>query len=149
MNVQKVSPILNVRSVPESLAWFERLGWERTFTWNGGGMIRDAADADESGPADFGGVCSGSVTVLLCQDGQGQRGAPPPADPPTDEGARGMWMSWWLNAPADVDAAYARALDAGVTVTMEPRDEPWGVRECHIMHPDGHVFRLSSGLGRR
>ena len=26
-------------------------------------------------------------------------------------------------------------------------DEPWGVREFHLRHPDGHMFRVSGGLG--
>jgi hypothetical protein len=30
---------------------------------------------------------------------------------------------------------------------MPPTDEPWGVREMHVRHPDGHVFRISKGLG--
>lgn len=28
-----------------------------------------------------------------------------------------------------------------------PTDEPWGVREMHVRHPDGHVFRISRGMG--
>ena len=28
---------------------------------------------------------------------------------------------------------------------MPPTDEPWGVREMHVRHPDGHVFRISKG----
>jgi hypothetical protein len=31
---------------------------------------------------------------------------------------------------------------------MPPTDEPWGVREMHIRHPDGHVFRISKGIER-
>jgi hypothetical protein len=26
---------------------------------------------------------------------------------------------------------------------------PWGVREMHVRHPDGHVFRISKGLGEK
>jgi hypothetical protein len=29
MNVQRVTPILNVSSLTESFAWFEKLGWRR------------------------------------------------------------------------------------------------------------------------
>jgi hypothetical protein len=25
-------------------------------------------------------------------------------------------------------------------------NEPWNVREMHIRHPDGHVFRISKGI---
>jgi hypothetical protein len=30
----------------------------------------------------------------------------------------------------------------GITVLQAPRDEPWGVRELLIQHPDGHTFRI-------
>ena len=38
MNVKGITPILNVSSVPESLRWFNSLGWQTGFTWNGGGV---------------------------------------------------------------------------------------------------------------
>ena len=27
---------------------------------------------------------------------------------------------------------------------MPPTDEPWGVREFHLRHADGHTFRISA-----
>ena len=53
-----------------------------------------------------------------------------------------MWMSVWVD---DVDAVHAHCLAQGLEVTMPPKDEPWGVREMHVRHPDGHVFRISQG----
>ena len=32
-------------------------------------------------------------------------------------------------------------------VTDTPTNEPWGVREFHRRHPDGHTFRVSARLG--
>jgi len=101
---------------------------------------------NERGEPTFGSVCSGEMQLFLCKDGQGLRGGKPARfDGDDDTGA--MWLSLWLGSPADVDEAHARAVAQGVTVLWPPTDEPWGVRECRIMHPDGHVFRLSSGLG--
>ena len=37
----------------------------------------------------------------------------------------------------------------GIEVTWEPEDMSWGVREMHIRHPDGHVFRVSQSLERQ
>ena len=54
-------------------------------------------------------------------------------------------MSWWLSSPAEVDELYRAALSHGMTVTQPPTDEPWGVREFHLRHPDGHMFRVSAG----
>ena len=42
MKLTGITPILNVINVPGSIAWFEKLGWKRGFTWNDGGMIEGA-----------------------------------------------------------------------------------------------------------
>ena len=59
MKIHKVTPVLNVRSVPESIAWFEKPGWTRTFTWNDAGMILYGADRNEHVDAGFAGICRG------------------------------------------------------------------------------------------
>lgn len=145
MKVSSITPILNASSVPASLAWFEKLGWKRSFTWNDAGQIADAADRNEQGEAGFGGVCAGECTIFICRDGQGARGGPLPANI-GDDNTGGVWMSWWLESPTAVDAAHALAVRHGITVSWPPTDEPWGVRECRIVHPDGHTIRLSAGL---
>ena len=120
MKVEQVVPILNVTDVEASVAWFGRLGWEPGFQWRG----------TEGGPVDFGAVVAGDLEIFLCRDGQGGRG---------DDGA---WMSIWVD---DVDALHERALAAGLEITHPPTNEPWNVREFHVRHPDGHVFRISRG----
>jgi hypothetical protein len=72
MTVEHITPILNVTSVPASMAWFEKLGWKRSFAWNQVGMIPNAADRDEDGEADYGGVTSGNVEIFLCQGRSGR-----------------------------------------------------------------------------
>ena len=143
MIVQSLTPVLNVSSIGASFAWFEALGWKRGFSWNDGGMIPDAGDRNQHGEAGFGSVCSGNVEIFLCRGAQGSRGSIAPRFPGDDE-TDGVWMSWWLGSPADVDALHASALRHGHSVTMPPRDEPWGVREFHLRHPDGHTFRVSA-----
>jgi hypothetical protein len=140
MGVQSVTPVLNVSSVGDSFVWFETLGWRRGFSWNEFGFIgegKEAAAFNEHGPADFGSVCSGEGIIFLCRGGQGPRGT---------NNVDGVWMSWWMESPAEVDRLHATAISSGMTVTHPPTDEPWGVREFHLRHPDGHVFRVSAGL---
>lgn len=146
MPVHSVTPVLNVRSVPASFAWFERLGWKRGFAWNSGGSIEDAADRNAHGEAGFGSVCSDKATIFLCCGGQGSRGTILPRFPGDDQ-TDGVWMSWWMGSPVEVDALHAAAVASGMTVTYPPTNEPWGVREFHLRHPDGHMFRVSAGLG--
>lgn len=134
MTVHGVTPILNVSSVPESIEWFEKLGWEKAFDWGD--------------PPHFGGVCSGHFNIFLCQDGQGSGGKSDLAmtfGPEGDDTAdKGSWMSIWVG---DVDAVYEKCLENGLDVTWPPHDMEWNVREMHVRHPDGHVFRISRGIG--
>jgi hypothetical protein len=41
-----------------------------------------------------------------------------------------------------------REVIESVILSYPPTDEPWKVREMHIRHPDGHVFRISKGIGQ-
>jgi catechol 2,3-dioxygenase-like lactoylglutathione lyase family enzyme len=139
MKVERVVPILNVSDVEASLTWFAKLGWSRQFEWD---------SEDPAGPADFGGVSCDGVEIFLCRDGQGSRGrgtsvrtGGPGADQRTD---KGTWVSIWVD---DVDAVHDQCLAEHLDVTHPPTDEPWGVREMHVRHPDGHVFRISRAAG--
>lgn len=132
MRVQALTPILNVSNILESFSWFEKLGWTKAWDWGD--------------PPTFGGVCNDKVEIFLCQNGQGSRGGPMPQFV-GDDMTGGVWMSWWLESPAAVDAAHELALKHGLTVTMPPTDESWGVREFHLRHPDGHTVRVSAGIG--
>jgi len=131
MKVKSLTPILNVSDLPASFAWFAALGWNRLW--------------DYGNPPTFGAVGCGDCEIFLCRDAQGARGGNPPRFKGDDD-TGAVWMSWWLETPADVDAAHALALQLGYTVTLPPTDEPWGVRECHIRHPDGHTFRVGAAL---
>jgi hypothetical protein len=71
-----ITPILNVSDVVASIAWFEALGWKRSFTYNGGGPIEGAGDANADGPARFAGIDAGEAEMFLCRDGQGLRRRP-------------------------------------------------------------------------
>lgn len=144
MKLQGLTPILNVSDVPASREWFAKLGWQRGFAWNDGGPIAGNADRNELGPAGFAAVCNGDYEIFLCHGGQGARNGRPPRHPGDDD-TQGVWMSWWLRSPAEVDAAHELASRHGMTITRPPVDEPWGVREFLLVHPDGHTFRASAG----
>jgi hypothetical protein len=149
MSVQNITPVLNVSSIDQSFKWFEALGWNRGFSWNDGGFIgsgSEALSANEHGEAGFGSVCSGKAEIFLCCGAQGSRGTILPKFPGDDQ-TDGVWMSWWMESPADVDRLHAIAMEKGMTVTYPPTNEPWGVREFHLRHPDGHTFRVSAGVG--
>jgi uncharacterized glyoxalase superfamily protein PhnB len=56
-------------------------------------------------------------------------------------------MSWFLPSADEVDVAHARAVELGCEISMPPTDEPWGMREFWLVHPDGHTFRVSAESG--
>ena len=134
MIARSMNPILNVSNLQESFAWFEKLGWEKTFDWGT--------------PPMFGGVCSGESEIFLCEGAQGGRGkgpSPMTFGPTGDEtGDRGVWISIGVD---NADAIHQHCLEQGIEVTWPPTDMPWNARETHVRHPDGHVFRLSQFLG--
>ncbi|WP_254513920.1 bleomycin resistance family protein [Anatilimnocola floriformis] len=131
MEVHGLTPILNVSDIVASFAWFEKLGWKKLWDWGS--------------PPTFGAVGSGKVEIFLCEGSQGSRGGPIPQNT-CDGDTGGVWMSWWVASPAVVDETHALALQHGMLVTHPPTNEPWGVREFHLVHPDGHTFRVSAGL---
>ena len=46
----------------------------------------------------------------------------------------------------DVDAAYARAVEAGATGVMPPADMFWGDRYSQVEDPFGHVWSIATHL---
>jgi lactoylglutathione lyase len=46
----------------------------------------------------------------------------------------------------DVDGAVGELRSAGVTVTQEPTDQPWGERSGAILDPDGYTVLLARPL---
>jgi catechol 2,3-dioxygenase-like lactoylglutathione lyase family enzyme len=135
MNAKALTPILNVSDLAASFAWFEKLGWKKCWDW---GI-----------PPTFGAVGSGECRIYLCQGAQGGRGRGTNSttfQQNGDEAAdKGAWMSRWVE---DVDEVYRRCTAEGLDVTFPPTDMSWNVREMHVRHPDGHVFRVSKGLER-
>jgi hypothetical protein len=136
MRVERVVPILNVSDIHASFEWFAKLGWDKGFEWK--------ADPSDDAPG-FGAVETGSCEIFLCRDGQGSRGKGanhstfgPDGDETSD---KGVWMSIWVD---DVDTIHQRCLSEGLDITHPPTYEPWGIREFHVRHPDGHVFRIST-----
>jgi catechol 2,3-dioxygenase-like lactoylglutathione lyase family enzyme len=129
MQAKGITPILNVSNIRESFAWFEQFGWKKGWEWGD--------------PPGFGAVCSGDCEIFLCENGQGGRGKSDLTTTADDSADKGVWMSIWVD---DVDAVHEACVKAGLEITYPPTNEPWNVREMHVRHPDGHVFRVSKGF---
>jgi uncharacterized glyoxalase superfamily protein PhnB len=127
MKVDHLTPVLNVSNVATSLAWFEALGWQRGFVWT------DEDGMGGAGEPDFASIQAGNeAEIFLCLN---------------DQGARPVWMSWFLPNRNEFETAHARAVELGYEISMPPTDEPWHMREFHLRHPDGQSFRVSVESG--
>lgn len=135
MNAVEITPILNVSDLRQSFAWFEKLGWSKGWDWGS--------------PPTFGCVCTGKCQIFLCLNAQGGRGngtVPMTFGPEGDETAdQGVWMSVFVE-DEDLDDLHQKCLERGIEVTWPPTDMPWQVREMHVRHPDGHVFRIGHSI---
>jgi catechol 2,3-dioxygenase-like lactoylglutathione lyase family enzyme len=119
-------PILNVSHMEQSFAWFEKLGWKKSWDWGS--------------PPDFGCVSSGEIEIFLSLDSQGSRGKSDLASGATD---KGFWIRIMVE---NVDEVHVHCLEQGLEITLPPTDQPWGIREIHVRHPDGHVLRIGHGI---
>lgn len=52
-------------------------------------------------------------------------------------------ISLWVYAD-DCDAAVERVRAAGVTITAEPADQPWGERVARVLDPDGNEIIIGA-----
>ena len=58
-------------------------------------------------------------------------------------------QSWWgrlIFHVDDVDALYARLLQAGVSPSTQPADAPWGERYIHVDDPDSNELSFAKPL---
>ena len=67
---------------------------------------------------------------------------------PDTRGGASMTVSVNLSTPEKVDAAFARAAEAGADVVMAPADVFWGARYAKLRDPFGHVWAFNAPLGR-
>ena len=57
-----------------------------------------------------------------------------------------MALAFECESPDDVNATYARLVDAGYDVKKEPYDAFWGQRYANVVDPDGNVVDLFAAL---
>jgi catechol 2,3-dioxygenase-like lactoylglutathione lyase family enzyme len=130
MLAKSLIPILNVSDMEQTFAWFEKLGWKKSWDWGS--------------PPDFGCVCSGEFEIFLSLDSQGSRNKRDLASPVGSLAAdKGFWICIMVE---NVDEVHGQCLEHGLEITLPPTDQQWGIREIHVRHPDGHVLRIGHGI---
>jgi DNA-binding transcriptional ArsR family regulator len=104
------SAMLYVRSVPESVAFYRKLGF-------------DLADEIEG------------VAIVAAPGGGHLKLHPAPDDGSTASPGINLYF-----AVGDVDTHYEQASDAGVEFDYPPTTMSWGARHSYLSDPDGHTI---------
>lgn len=60
---------------------------------------------------------------------------------------RGVSLAWNCRSESDVDAAIARARQAGGAVSKPPQKTPWGGYAGYFADPDGHLWEVAHNPG--
>lgn len=62
-------------------------------------------------------------------------------------GGHRMGLAFRCDSPAEVDATFAKLVDAGETPSKEPFDAFWGQRYAQVLDPDGNPVDLYASRG--
>lgn len=68
---------------------------------------------------------------------------------PTAKNAAGVAIALHYAKPAEVDAVFRRAVDAGCKSTLEPEDMFWEARFAMLRDPFGHRWMLNAPLPKK
>jgi predicted lactoylglutathione lyase len=122
---------LGVRDVPASARFYEALGFKRKVRMTG----------DEIVFLDAGGV----VLALWNWDKLAEDSVV--TSQPRPQTFRGSTLAWNCATPADVDAAFNKAMAAGAAMLRRPEKTEYGGYRGYFADPDGHVWEIVQAPG--
>jgi predicted lactoylglutathione lyase len=124
MTPQRVTLItLGVADLNHAKAFYGRLGWEPTSETEGVVFYQ------------INGMVLGFFGLGPLAQDQGRPGA--------TLGTGAMTLAQNFETEAEVDGAYAAALDAGATALKAPKKVFWGGYSGYYADPDGHVWEVA------
>ncbi len=121
---------IGVRDVRASTAFYEALGFERKMR----------ATGDEISFFDAGGVVFAVWSAdKLAEDAK--------ADGKAGSHFGGVTLAWNCATPAEVNAAFTKALAAGAKPVRNPEPTDYGGYRGYFSDPDGHVWEIVQAPG--
>lgn len=134
-DVPPIQPHLCVRGADDAIAFYERaFGAECTFR----ALAEDGVRVMHANLAIFG-------SEVMLHDEFPEFGGDVLA--PSSRGGASLAINVNLAEAADVDAAIARAGDAGAEILMAADDTFWCARYGRVRDPFGHVWAFNAPLG--
>ena len=120
--------ILYVRDVPASVDFYERaFGLSRRFLHDSGR---------------YGELETGQTALAFASHDLAAENVPEFRPASTDRGSDTAFEVCLVTE--DVDAAYARAVEAGAKPIKEPLEKPWGQCVAYVRDPDGNLLELAT-----
>src|SRR5262245_40416746 len=134
--VQPINPYLTVKGAADAIALYKKAFGAKENT------RMPAQDGKRLMHAD---LSINGGTVMLSDEflEHGGPGAPSAAKPAS------VAIAIQYAKPAEVDAAFRRAVDAGCKSTMEPQDTFWEARFGMLIDPFGHRWMLNAPLPKK
>ena len=124
MKAQRITLItLGVADLARAMAYYAALGWDPDDTNEGVAFY------------DMGGFRFGLFGLGPLAADQGR--------PEATLGTGAMTLAQNFNSPAEVDSAFAAALNAGASALKAPEAVFWGGYSGYVADPDGHVWEFA------
>lgn len=126
MNLRDISLGLTVNDLEKSLAWYrDVLGFTAKERWEQDGKLLGVE------------MAAGNALFMLGQD-DWQKGR---------DRVKGQGVRIYCTTDEDIDQLAAGIQARGGTLTQEPKDQPWGMRDIALEDPDG--YRITIGRDRK
>ena len=124
MTMNRVTLItLGVADIKRACAYYDALGWVAEE------VLEDVAFYDMGG-AKFGFFKHDMLAVEQGRD-------------PSELSTGAMTLAQNFGSEAEVDAQFARALEAGATAVTKPVKTAWGGYSGYVADPDGHIWEFA------
>jgi PhnB protein len=134
--VQPTSPYLTVKGAADAIALYQKAF---------GAKVRGRMAAEDGTRVMHADLAINGGTVMLADEFP-EHGGPPA---PSETSPSPVAVTIQFAKPAEVDATFRRAVDAGCKATMEPQDTFWEARFAVLADPFGHRWMLNAPLPKK
>jgi len=134
--VQPTSPYLTVKGAADAIALYKKAF---------GAKEKSRMPAEDGKRLMHADITINGGTVLLCDEFPEYGGPPAPSKAQPAPVA----VTIQFKKPADVDATFRRAVDAGCSGLQEPQDMFWDARFAMLADPFGHRWFLNAPLPKK
>lgn len=128
LRLTSVSPGLTVNDIQKSLAWYrDVLGFKVGERWESDGVLQGVE------------LSAGDAMFMIGQD-DWKKGR---------DRVKGVGVRLYCETGQDIDRLASRIKAQGGTLTQEPKDQPWAVRDLTVDDPDGYKITIGKDLKKK